>query len=152
MQKKTFSILVSIAVFIVAAVVGQQFGKEFIKVVFPPTQQQLDEKLLEGFTTTAAKINAKAPTMMDRETRLDKAVAGPGARLTYFYSLPNYSSHDLDRNVLFTNIKSGVKKAVCDSEEMKPSLQDGGVYVYAYAGNDGMEMVRFELSKHDCGF
>lgn len=154
MGKKILSVLVFIVV-LIAASIGGQIGKEVGKSALAPskpTQQQIEEKLLEGFTKAAEQANAQGPIMVDQDTRWDKSVAGPGARLTYFYSFPKYSSRDIDRGWLLANLQPEVRKGVCDSKEMKPSLQYGGTYIYSYTGNDGVEIARFELSKLDCSY
>jgi len=154
MWKKILTVLGFIVV-LIAAGIGGQIGKEVGKAAFSPskpTQQQIEEKLLEGFAKAAELANARGPVMVDQDTRWDKSVAGPGARLTYFYSFPKYSSRDIERAWLLANLQPEVRKGVCGSKEMKPSLQYGGTYVYSYTGNDRVEIARFELSKHDCGY
>jgi len=154
MWKKILSVL-GFIVMLIAISIGGQIGKVVGKFAFAPsklTQQQIEEKLLEGFAKAAEQLNARGLFMVDQDTRLDKSVAGPGARLTYFYSFPKYTSRDIERDRLLANLQPEVKKFVCGSKEMKPSLQYGGTYVYSYAGNDGVEIARFELNKHDCGY
>lgn len=153
MWKKLLSVFGFIAV-LIAAAIGGGIGKEVGKAAFSPsrpTQQQVDEKLYEGFNKAAEQSNRRGPVMVDQDTRWDRSVAGPGARLTYLYSFPKYSSRDIQREWLLTNVQSEVKKGVCGSKEMKPSLQYGGTYVYAYSGNDGIEIARFEINRNDCG-
>lgn len=158
MLKKIFSALGLIAM-LIAAVLGVTIVKEFGKSVgnaaaspSKPSAQQIEEKLLEGFAKAAEQANARGPVMVAQDTRWDKSVAGPGARLTYFYSFPKYSSRNIERGWLLANLQPEARKGVCGSKEMKPSLQYGGTYVYSYTGNDGVEIARFELSKHDCGY
>ncbi|MEF8697777.1 MAG: hypothetical protein V5B36_14430 [Candidatus Accumulibacter sp. UW25] len=153
MWKKVVSVL-GFVVVLIAAGIGGQIGKEVGKAAFAPsnpTQQQIEVRLLEGFTKAAEQANARGPVMVDQDTRWDKSVAGPGARLTYFYSFPKYSSRDIDRGWLLTSLQPEVRKGVCGSKEMKPSLQYGGTYVYAYNGNDGVEIARFEINNQECG-
>jgi hypothetical protein len=71
-------------------------------------------RLNEGFTKAAEQINNRGPIMVDQETRLDKSVAGPGARLTYFYSLPKYSSEDINRKLLLASLEPAIKKQVME--------------------------------------
>ena len=78
-----------------------------------------EAELYEGFNKAAELSNKRGPIMVDQDTRWDKTVAGPGARLTYYYSFPKYSSLDIKRDWLLTNIQPEVKKSVCGSEEMK---------------------------------
>jgi len=113
------------------------------------TQQQIID---ENFIKTAKQLNAQGPVMVSENVRLDKVVAGPGARLTYFYSFLQHSSQDFDRDEFSANIKSEMKQEFCDDKAVKPLLQDGAVFVFSYSGNDGVEIARAELSKHDCGY
>jgi hypothetical protein len=152
MLKKLLSILGFIAILIAVAIVGG-IGKQLGKAAFSPSKpsaQQIEEKLIEGFTKAAEQSNKRGPVMVDQDTRWDRSAVGPGARLTYFYSLPKYSSREIDRGWLLANLKPEIKKGVCASKEMKPSLQYGATYIYAYSSNDGVEMARFEINKNDC--
>lgn len=152
-MRKLLSVFGFIAVLIAAAIgggIGKEVGKAAVSPA-KPTQQQVESKLYEGFKKAAEQSNKLGPVMVDQDTRWDRSIAGPGARLTYHYSFPKYSSIDITRIWLLTNLQPEVKTAVCGSKEMKPSLQYGGTYVYAYSGNDGIEIARFEINRHDCG-
>lgn len=151
-MKKILSALGFIAI-LIAAAIGGGIGKQVGKAAFSPSKpsaQQIEEKLIEGFTKAAEQSNRRGPIMVDKDTRWDRSDVGPGARLTYFYSFPNYSSRDIEPGWLLANLKPEVKKGVCASKEMKPSLQYGAIYAYAYSGNDGAEIARFEINKNDC--
>ena len=82
MWKKILSALGFIVV-LIAASIGGQIGKEVGKSALAPSnppQQQIEEKLLEGFSKAAEQANARGAVMVDQDTRWDKSVAGPGAR------------------------------------------------------------------------
>ena len=116
MWKKILSV-VGFIVVLIAASLGGQIGKEVGKRAFTPskpTQQQIDEKLLEGFTNAAAQANARGSVMVDQDTRWDRSVAGPGPRLTYFYSFPKYSSQDIEHGWLLAHLQPVIKKGVPD--------------------------------------
>lgn len=137
----------------IAIVIGGSIANQFSKEIFSPstpTPQKMEDVLIKGLTIAAEQINKRGPTMVDKDTRMDRAAVGPGSRLTYFYSLPNYSSQDMDPNWLHANVQPAVKNSVCASNEMKPSLQYGATYIYVYSGNNGTEITRFEISKSDC--
>ena len=154
MQKKLLPALGIIAVLIVAGI-GGQIGKKVGKSAFSPSkpsQQEVEAKLIEGFTTAANQINKKVPMMVDEETRLDRATVGPGARVVYHHTFPRYTSRDIDANWLHTDLRPEVMRKVCDSKGMRKSLQYGGKYVYSYSGSDGVEITRFEIDRNDCGF
>jgi hypothetical protein len=152
MLKKILSILGTILLLFaitIAGQIGRLIGNESSKPP-TPTQQEIEKILLEGFTKAAEQANSRGPIMIDEDTRWDKSVAGPDARLTYFYSFPKYSSLDIDRNWLQANLFPEVKRGVCSNASMRSSLQNGGTYVYTYTGNDGIEIYRFELNKNNC--
>lgn len=125
-------------------------GEPIDKII--PTQKEVDKKIIKGFTKAAKEVNRTAPTMIDKDTRLDRATVGPGAKATYHYSYPNYSSQEIDSNWLQTNLRPVVTKNVCSNKKMKPSIEYGGIYVFSYSGNDGIEISSFQISLDDCGF
>ncbi len=137
---------------IFGGVIGGAIGKITGKSAFEDThtQQEVDAIITKGFAQIAEQKNRQGPTMIDKDTRWDRSEAGPGPRLTYFYSFPNYSSRDIAPSWLQANLKPDVKKSICANKEMQPSLRYGATYVYAYSGNDGMEIARFQINKNDC--
>jgi hypothetical protein len=151
-NKRRFSwkyILIIISVLAVASIAGA-IGRQAVKTMMKPSQQEIEKILTEGFTFAATQINQKLPMMLDEDTRLDKATVGPGTRVVYHNTFPKYTSKDIDANWLRTNLKPEVMQKICTSGDMKKSLQLGGIYVYAYSGNDGIEIARFEIDRNDC--
>jgi hypothetical protein len=154
MMKKILPVLGIIAV-LIAGAIGGGFGKLVgTSLVEPdrPTSQEIEVKLIEGFKKAAKQVNRNTPTMVDKDTRMDRATVGPGARVTYHHTFLNYTSKDIDPNWLRTNLRPVVKKNVCANEDMKASLQYGGIYIFSYSGNDGIKIASFEIDRNDCGF
>lgn len=131
MNKKLVIGLAFVAVFIAGAI-GIKFAKNNqipTSAFDKPSLEEIQQKVIDGFGTAAEQINQSAPTMVDEETRLDKASVGPGALLTYHYTLPNFASEDLDANFIDT-VFAHTKEFVCTTKEMKPAMQYGGAYVF----------------------
>jgi len=152
MWKRVLSVLGFIVFLAVAQIVGN-LGNEVAKANLSssqPTQQYIDAKFYEFFKKAAEQLNRRGPVMVDQETRWDRSVAGPGARLTFFYSFPKYSARDIDRSWLLEILQPDIKKKACGNQEMKSSLQHGGTYVYVYSGNDGIEIARFAVDRSAC--
>lgn len=124
-------------------------GKNIANTISKPSVQEIERTLTESLAKSVEIINKQAPTVVDKEIRLDRA-ASVGTSLTYFYSFSNYSSQNINSDVLQTEFKPQVIKNVCANEQMKPSLQYGATYVYVYSGNDGMEIFRFEVNNDVC--
>ena len=108
--------------------------------------------LTHGFKQAAETINQGTPTMVDDETRLDRATAGPGAILTYHYTFPNYASDAVDSAWINSQLRESVTSSVCKSEGMKPALEYGGKYIYSYSGNDQKVVGSFQITRKDCDY
>lgn len=154
MAKKLLSII-GFIIFLAFASISGQVGKMVGKASFSPSKLSEEEilaKQVEGFEAGAKKINDSLPRMVDEDTRMDWASVGPGALVTYHYTLPNYSSTDIDPGLMRTNLFPIVKNSVCSSKDMELSLQYGGKYKYSYSGNDGILISEFTIDRTDCGF
>ena len=130
----------------------EKFYCEELRNNIIPTQKEVDKKIIEGFEIAAKKVNHIAPIMIDQNTRLDKVTVGPGARATYHYTYPKYSSKKIDSEWLQSNLRPVVIKNVCSNDKMKTALEYGGIYVFSYSGNDGIKITCFQISREDCGF
>lgn len=146
-----------IGVVFIAAFIAGGIGIKFVNnnetstsASAKPKLEQIQQKVTEGFNVAAEQINQSAPTMVDEETRLDKASVGPGALLTYHYTLPNFALSDVDTNFIDT-VFAHAKDFVCTSKEMKPAMQYGGAYAYSYSSNDGVHLGEFTIDRDTCG-
>ncbi|WP_284099678.1 hypothetical protein [Parachitinimonas caeni] len=112
--------------------------------------KQIEEGLTQGLVEAAADINKKAPTMVDDTTRLDRAEASAGARMAYFYTLPNFAAADLEKSVFQSSQKAALIKNICSNIAMKPSIELGAVFIFHYKSSDGVDLASIEISKKDC--
>ena len=156
MKKKIISILAFIAIIIAAAIgggVGKEIGREVGNAAFPkaePNKQQIENALIKGFNQAADQANKRGPVMVDKDTSWDRTTVGPRAQINYFYSLPKYSSKDIDKSILLSNAQAALKKSVCTNTDMRSSLKLGATYAYVYSGNDGTEIARVEINNSHC--
>lgn len=154
MSRKILLVLGFIAV-VIAMAIGGQMGREVGKATFSPSKpssQDIEAKLIEGFSIAAKELNQKCPMMLDEETRIDKVTVGPGARIVYHHTLPKYNSDEIDADSIRTNLRAEVLQKVCSNEKMRKSIEYGGIYVYSYYGKDAIEIAQFEINRSDCGF
>ena len=155
MQHKIITGLIFLVVIIVSGTggfFGKISGNAFSASVTSSSQQEVNERLIKGFVTAANILNQKCPIMIDKDTRLDRATVGPGPRTVYHHTFPRFSSRELDKNSIIASLKPQVKSNVCANQDMKKSLQYGGIYVYAYSSNDSIELGRIEIDRNDCGY
>lgn len=99
----------------------------------------------------ANEVTRNAPQMVDSDTRLDGAVAGPGLRITYFYTLPNIDSSQVAPGVFNSTVVPTVEKSACSSGELKPFFDSGVSVMYDYRGKDGNRVGLVEVNRAKCG-
>ncbi|MGH8179876.1 MAG: RDD family protein [Steroidobacteraceae bacterium] len=110
--------------------------------------------LLQELTQAANGVNATAPKMIDRITRLDGAHVGPGSLFTYEYTLTNMRLHELSPVILATlrwRLSEHVRQAVCGGTALKPMLATGTTVRFHYRDRDGGDLVLVSVSSADCG-
>lgn len=146
-MKKLLGILGSIGALIVillAMGVGKVAGRSAVESMY---STDIEKTLVE----VASKTNSTLPMMVDKETRLDTTMGGPGKKFSYFYTFPAYASTDVNPSDIHAYLSRNVTKNVCGSTDMKPLFQAGVTAVYIYRGNDGVEITRLNITPGDCG-
>ncbi len=118
--------------------------------VTTPMPSKNDHQLVSKIGNIVSTENSALPKMVDSQTRLDRVSAGPGAQLTYFYTLPNYASIDVNRSWITIDVKPKVTKNVCADQELRKLLIAGATLMYVYKGKDGVYINQFQVTQHDC--
>lgn len=109
-----------------------------------------DAELDKALLAVEKEVNARAPIMADPETRMDSIKAGPGRKLTYFYTLINVSSEDMSAEQLQEGLEAQVKPTACASKEMQVFIKNNVQLVMKYRGKDDVPMAEIVLSQDDC--
>ena len=143
-MKKLLGGITTFIVLIIAMVIGKGLGRAAVESTTAPN---IDKVL----TQVASKMNSNLPMMVDKETRLDTTVGGPGLKFTYFYTFPTYASTEVDPQAVHAAIAPVVKGNVCGSTDMRPMFQKGVTVHYIYRGKDGAEITRLIIAPADCG-
>ncbi len=108
------------------------------------------QELLTLLADTASQVNARGPVMVDAETRLRGAEAGPGARLTYRYELVAFNRADMDERRFVALKKPELVAAACQRAEVRYLLTQGATLVYLYDDKMGERIADIGLAKGDC--
>jgi uncharacterized RDD family membrane protein YckC len=115
-------------------------------------EQPAQRSSIEAELLSAAKDVARtAPKMIDADTRLDGATAGPGLTFTYLYSLPNIESSQVQPGAFDTHLAPKVKEAACASNKLKPFFDNHVEVQYEYRGKDGSRIGTIVLDRETCG-
>lgn len=101
-------------------------------------QRQLS--VMNVLSDGANTINSKAPTVVDHEQTLEKALAGPGRQITYFYSLTKFRIKDVPDDLIDVLMKK-LEKALLEEYTNAPmfkTMRENGVHVvYSYQDSSG---------------
>jgi len=84
------------------------------------------------------QVNATAPKMVDDATRLDRASAGPGRRLTYELTLVSLKAQDIDRAAWKQNVVPSIRANMTQTKAMHTLLAAGVTVASRYSSNDGV--------------
>jgi predicted Zn finger-like uncharacterized protein len=90
------------------------------------------------------EINKVAPLEIDRYTRLDTSVPGPGKQITYLYTLSNIAENEITTQVK-TSIEESVRKQVAQASDLKSFRDNGVAMVYVYRLPDAKEVFKFTI-------
>ena len=130
---------------------GDKEQEVIVEPVAPEVKPiEVQPDLIKNIAEIVKNGNEKLPMMVDKQTRLDKVVAGPGAQITYLYTLPDYSSFDVSADWISTDVKPKVTKDVCDTAVLRKLIASGATLEYAYKGKDGVDINKFQVQDFNC--
>ena len=91
----------------------------------------------QAMMQAASEINKSCPIMVDRETRLDNAVALPENVFQYNYTLVNMEKATMDIEGLQNNLRPTVINFVKTNPDMKINRENKTVMAYYYKDKNG---------------
>lgn len=136
----------SVAITVAAVIVGGAIGPALVKSFSPRVPpHKFDRTLVE----MSDRINATLPRQVDKDTRLDTTIAGPGNRLTYLYTLPSLSTEDVD-SVEFSKIMRPVLVNGYRTSPDMATLRNNQVELhYQYCDKSGDTIATIMVSPRD---
>lgn len=90
----------------------------------------------------ASEINKSCPMMVDKETRMDNAVAMPGNIFQYNYTLINYDRTSIDTSILKQSIEPVILNNIKTNPQMKQFREHKTTLAYNYVDRNGVFVVR----------
>lgn len=99
----------------------------------------------------AHTISLNCPKMVDPNTRLDHAEAGPGRVLTFYYTFPRVSSSHVPESVFSDKVAASNLKAACHAKALKPFFEHDITVIYRYKANDGKQLGIVKVNRETCG-
>ena len=120
---------------------GQALGKA---MATPESVESALRKMTE-------EVNKRMPMTVDKETRLDNVLTGPGPRYTYNYTLVSYKSAEVDRAYLTKHLNGPLRAGVCSNPDLQVFFKHGVTIGYSYRASDGGFVGRIDIAPKDCG-
>jgi hypothetical protein len=99
----------------------------------------------------AGQANGAAPALVDPNTRLDGARAGPGLRLTVMYTLVNAESNGVDGATFEPSLAPTIKENSCANPDLRPLIDQGVVVILEYRGKQGAPIGTVNIDRGTCG-
>jgi hypothetical protein len=96
-------------------------------------------------------VNSASPKMLDDETRLDGAEAGPGIALTYLYTLVSVDSRSSEVNrEARTEMLTRIRSQYCRGDSLKRFREASVPVHYKYRDRNGLPFTELAVSPADC--
>nr|WP_312968620.1 hypothetical protein [Pseudomonas sp.] len=142
----------TLAIYLLSA--ATLFGLVAYKAVYIDRDpEKLAAEALESATKvaelTAIMVNREAPQIIDEQVRLEKAEAGPGALVTYYYTFINYDGEALPEDAL-AEMRADMLKQTCNDKALRKPFSDGLKYEFQYANNVGATVASVSVSAEGC--
>jgi hypothetical protein len=99
----------------------------------------------------AGQANGAAPALIDPDTRLDGARAGPGLRLTVTYTLVNAESNGVDSTTFESKLTPTIKEGSCVNPDLRPLIDQDVFVVLEYRGKQGNPIGTVNVNRETCG-
>lgn len=131
---------------LIASIVGIAIGKIGVQSYFDHRRATAFERAL---IQTSTRMNAKLPIQVDRYTRLDTTVPGPGKRLTYFYTISDVSGEQVDPAEVITALRPSIVNGYKTSPQFASFREQGVEMHYVYRDADGRHLGEIAVSPKD---
>ncbi len=116
----------------------------------PVTTANSSTSIEAELVAAANEVNRNTPSMIDPETRLDGAVAGPGLTFTYRYTLVTIEFSQIAPGVFEEKLAPFVEKSGCKSDQLKEFFNNNITVKYEYRDSKGIPVGTVELNKIRC--
>ena len=119
-------------------------------LIDPVWHQQNDQAIVSQLQQASNRINQQLPTIVDKVTRLDTTIVGPGKTWTYMYTIASPNSTSLTQQDLDEYLGTKVRNGVCTAKSMKVFLDNGVKIKYVYRASDGTVIGSIVVNPSDC--
>jgi hypothetical protein len=130
---------------LIGGAIGNITGKSLVK----------SPKVEDVLVNMANSNNKQLPMTTSKDIRLDNITPGPGLRYTYYYTLVNATSQDVDDSNRMDFLQRQFQSAkynYCSNPQIPFFLKNGVTTSFSYQLSDGVLFVKFDITPKDCGY
>ena len=113
-------------------------------------QEYADKKFEADLVKASNETNKTLPMMIDKDTRLDSTIAGPGKEWTYMYTLVAPDVKGVTNARLNEVMGDKIRNSICTMKEMELFVKNKVVMKYKYRDNDGNYIGEVVVKAGDC--
>jgi len=135
-----------IIITILFTAIGAALGTFLVRLITGSNSSLSYDQVL---VQVANETNKSLPMMIDRETRLDATVAGPGKRFTYSYTLVHLTRNDLDLSAFRTTMQPRLVANYKTHVDMKGFRDENVELHYQYKDKDSNFLIDIVVSPKD---
>jgi hypothetical protein len=117
-----------------------------LSFLIEPDSNQLTKNLIDKAVHV---VNSKAPFVIDKNTRLDSAVAHSDY-VSYNYTLLALKKENIPSEFIKTEFVPAMKSSVCGVPALKNLLDNQINLSYVYNDQDGKHVIQFKIKPSDC--
>ena len=113
-------------------------------------QSSSDSRVQHGLHSFAESMNKQLPLQLDRFTRLDSIVPGPGRQLNYWFTILEMPATGDDVKEFERQMKRHAVLGLCNDPNMAVFRRDGVKVGATYLSSNGKFFARITTSRDDC--
>ena len=109
-----------------------------------------DAMFEKELVTTSTQQNKSLPMMVDKDTRWDTTIPGPGKNWTYVYTLVTPELKNITNKEINDALGGKIRLGVCTMKEMQIFVDKGVKVTYKYRDNEGKFIGEVVVTPEDC--
>ena len=137
----------SFLVVLVAVAVGNSIGREGVRYIMKPSQQQSDQASIDGLLKAEQELKPTLPKKLNDWTTMTE-VRAQGKTLIYTYQLDD-ANYVIPEGHVNAVMQKEVTKSACASEMIK-AIRDGVRFRYTYQDTKRASLGSFEVGLAEC--
>jgi len=109
-----------------------------------------DADFQQALVDASSQQNKSLPMMVDKDTRWDTTIPGPGKNWTYIYTLINPESSTYTNAQINEVLGGKIRSGVCSMKEMEAFRKNGVIMKYSYRDHSGKFIGEVVVKPEDC--